>query len=586
MTDITKMFRQIRVHEDEWPLQQILWTNSSGEIVTYQLTTVTYGIRSAPFLANRVLLQLAEDGRYRFPLAVSPIVRGRYVDDICGGADTHDQLVRTAQEVRDLCVAGGTPLAKWHSNSPALLQWLAPDSASNVQRVYEDSDTRILGLSWQPSSDNFVYSRRTSDESKVSKRNILSEIAPIYDPLGVLSLVVIGGKLLMQGTWSRKLGWDKEAPGQVAQRWKMFRSDLGLLSKLSVPRWLGLLENSSIEIDGFSDASVLAMSAVVYLFNGAPLKRLTIPRLELTAAVILAKLVRWKEFVRNHVQLIQEISQAQWKLVPDKENPADCASHGLTTAQLSSHELWWHGLPWLMKSSSSWPSLELASVVSADLQEKPGVILNMKVQRPDIWDLLHRYSSFSKLLRVIARLRRIPGSSLATALNPGDIEQARLLWIKPTQSAHFSAELTTLSRGQHLSSSHPLTAFLTAFLDHRGVLRVGGRPKFAQLNCENKHQIIVSWDSQFAQLIIRGAHLRTLHGGTQLTFGQLRRSYRILGGRAPVRSFILKCVPCSRQRGIKAQQLMGQLPVSRLTPGCPFLNTGVDYAGRVGRAWS
>ncbi|XP_015121530.1 uncharacterized protein LOC107044238 [Diachasma alloeum] len=235
MTDITKMFRHVRVHKDDWPLQQILWTDSSGELVTYQLTTVTYGTRSAPFLANRVLLQLAEDEGHRFPLAVSPIVKGRYVDDICGGADTHDQLVRTAQEVRDLCAAGGMPLAKWHSNNPALLQWLAPDSASNDQGVYEDSETRILGLSWQPSSGNFIFSSRTSDESKVSKRNILSEIAQIYDPLGFLSPVVIRGKLLMQETWIGKLGWDEEVPEQVAQRWKSFRNDLTLLSKLSVP---------------------------------------------------------------------------------------------------------------------------------------------------------------------------------------------------------------------------------------------------------------------------------------------------------------------------------------------------------------
>ncbi|XP_011313390.1 uncharacterized protein [Fopius arisanus] len=135
MKDITKMFRQIRVHEDDWPLQQILWIDSNGGLSTYQLTTVTYGTRSAPFLANRVLLQLVEEEGHRFPLAVDPIVKGRYVDEICGGADTHDQLLRTAQKVRYLCAAGGMPLPKWHSNSSALLRWLDPDSTSNDQRI-------------------------------------------------------------------------------------------------------------------------------------------------------------------------------------------------------------------------------------------------------------------------------------------------------------------------------------------------------------------------------------------------------------------------------------------------------------------
>ncbi|XP_015116785.1 uncharacterized protein LOC107040961 [Diachasma alloeum] len=533
-----------------------------------------------------------------------------------------DQLIETARQLRDLSAAGGMPLPKWHINSPVLLQWLDPDSTSNDQRVYEDSTTRILGLSRQPSSDNFVFSTQTNDELKVCKRNILSEIPQIYDPLGVLSPVVIRGKLLMQETWSGKLGWDDEVPDQMAQRLKSFRNVLTLFSNLSVPRWLGLLQNSSIEIHGLSDAFTLAMSAIVYLqvFNGneepriclicskmkvAPLKRLTIARLELMAAVLLARLVKlvkdqlnlseaptWKEFIKNRVQLIQEISNAQWKLVPGKKNPADCESRGLTTAQLSSHKLWWQGPPWLMNSSSSWPSLGISPVASADLKEKPGVVLNVKLQRTEIWDLVHRYSFLSELFRVtalcqrfIARFRKVPGSSLGIPLNPGDIEQARLFWIKASQSAYLSTDLIALSRGQKLSPSSPLTR-LTAFLDHQRVLRVDGKLKFAQLDGENKHPVIVPKESQFAQLIIKDAHLRTLHGGPQLTLGQLRKSYWILGGRAPVRSFLLNCVACARQRGIRAQPFMGQLPVACLIPGHAFLNTGVDYAVPVSlRSW-
>ncbi|XP_011312742.1 uncharacterized protein [Fopius arisanus] len=426
-------------------------------------------------------------------------------------------------------------------------QQLDPDSTSNDQRIYEDSETRILGLSWHPNSDNFVFSTKSSQNLTVSKRIILSEIAQLYGPLGFLSPVVIRGKMLLQEIWIEKLGWDDDVSPQIAHRWNSFRQDLISLSNVSIPRWIGLLQTSVLEIHGFSDASQLAMSAVVFLtvFNNneescislicsktkvAPLKRLTIPRLELSVAVLLAKLVyshpsRWKEFVRNRVQLIQELTDAQWKLVPGKENPADCASRGLTTAQLASHKLWWHGPSWLKKSSSHWPSLELSSVASADLEEKPGLVLNVKVQRPEISDLVHRYSSLSNLLRItalyhrfIARLRKIPESSLKTALNPSDIEQAGLFWIKASQSAHFSSELMTLSRGQKLRPSHPLTR-LTAHIDHQGILRVGERLKFAQLDNDSKHQAVIPKESQFAQLIIRDAHLRALHGGTQLTLG-------------------------------------------------------------------
>ncbi|XP_011313114.1 uncharacterized protein [Fopius arisanus] len=112
MTDIRKMFRQIKVHREDWALQQILWRDSRGQICTYQLTTVTYGTKTAPCLACRVLNQLVTDEGYRFPLAVSPLTSGRYVDDICGGAEEEDDLHVVAQQVVELCWAGGFPLAK------------------------------------------------------------------------------------------------------------------------------------------------------------------------------------------------------------------------------------------------------------------------------------------------------------------------------------------------------------------------------------------------------------------------------------------------------------------------------------------
>ena len=92
--------------------------------------------------------------------------------------------------------------------------------------------------------------------------------------------------------------------------------------------------------------------------------------------------------------------------------------------------------------------------------------------------------------------------------------------------------------------------------------------------------------SHLSGLIIQQAHLQTLHGGTQLTLGTVRQRYWMVGCKAPVRSLILKCVVCARHRGIRAQQLMGQLPISRVSPTRAFLNSGVDYAGPVAlKSW-
>lgn len=96
-----------------------------------------------------------------------------------------------------------------------------------------------------------------------------------------------------------------------------------------------------------------------------------------------------------------------------------------------------------------------------------------------------------------------------------------------------------------------------------------------------QHPLILPRKSTFTHLVISDAHYRTLHGGTQVTTTLIRNEYWIIGGRAPVRSYILKCVKCARYRQKKAQQIMGQLPVKRVTPSRPFLHAGVDYAGPI-----
>ena len=121
-TDVTKMYRQVMVHEADQDLQRVLWIDENSTEVPYKLTMVTYGTKAAPFLGVRVLLQLAEDEGHRFPLAVPSITHARYVDDTFGGSDTGETLITVAQQLKDLCNAGGFPLVKWHSTYSPLLE--------------------------------------------------------------------------------------------------------------------------------------------------------------------------------------------------------------------------------------------------------------------------------------------------------------------------------------------------------------------------------------------------------------------------------------------------------------------------------
>lgn len=356
-TDIEKMYRQIKIHPEDWDLQRILWYNSNEQLITYRLTTVTYGLNCAPFLALRTLQQLVIDEGHKYPQAVPCLERGRYMDDIFGGADSIQETQQIIYQLTNLCMAGGFPLQKWASNNKELLNNLsvAPENSSSVQ--IEESRIKILGLCWQPSTDTFHFFSCPSIKKKITKRTVLSEISQLFDPLGLLTPVLVKAKIFLQELWMTKLNWDDSLSSNLQERWCIFRNQLEDLDQISIPRWLGSFTSAhSVELHGFSDASQLAMAAAVYIrvttkenktttnlvcskTKVAPLKKLTIPKLELTAALLVTRLIthvqkalgyketkihlwtdssvilawitshpsRWKDYVRNRVSIIQEL---------------------------------------------------------------------------------------------------------------------------------------------------------------------------------------------------------------------------------------------------------------------------------------
>lgn len=638
-TDMVKMYRQIKVHPDDCNLQRIFWHEENQQILSYRLTTVTYDLNCAPFLALRTIQQLMEDEGNRYPLAIPSLSKGRYVDDIFGGAESIPKARKIIDQLIQLCMTGGFPLQKWVSNCPELLVHLpttSHDPSSPVE--IEPSRIKVLGMCWQPTQDIFQFTSWPSTNRTITKRTVLSEIAQLFDPFGLISPITIRAKMFIQELWISKLGWDEPLHPEMQARWESFRKQLPALIKLNIPRWLQISPSCSIELHGFSDASHLAMAAVIYirvtdnfgkpivnLVNAktkvAPLKRLTIPRLELTAAFLLARLVshvlkaldlpeipvflwtdsavtltwiftnpsRWKDFVCNRVTKIQEmVPSATWRFIPGKQNPADCASRGITVDQLAQHSLWWNGPLWLINSHSTWPSGFGGSMNATILEERPGKVLTaVRNTKPLYWDLLERYSSLTRLLRITAtckrainRFRRIISESAPSSLTPSKLQRSNHFWTQQIQNFYFFHEIEIISQYGQLPKTNSLTR-ITPFIDRFGLLRVGERLNNSNLDPDSKHPLILPRHSPFTTLVIADAHLRTLHGGTQVTLAYIRQTYWILGGRAPVRSHILRCMRCARFRGIRAQQLMGQLPTSRVTLSRLFLNSGIDFAGPV-----
>ncbi|XP_054284249.1 uncharacterized protein LOC129001099 [Macrosteles quadrilineatus] len=405
------MYLQILIKPSDQLFQLVLWRdNPSEDISTYKLTRVTFGVNSSPYLAIRTLHQLAEDEGKDFPEAANVLRTQTYVDDIVTGADTVDEAKNLQNQLIQLLNRGHFELRKWTSNSPELLQSL-PDTHKDSPVFLEntpDPHFSILGLHWSPDSDNFSFHLNLPPKT-LTKRHVLSLVAKIYDPCGFLSPCTMTAKCFIQLLWTTGLQWDEPLTPELSAIWSNFISAIPALADIQIPRALKISPNSSVELHGFSDASERGFSAVVYVRcsqpNGevttrmvlsktrvAPLKKVTLPRLELCAAHLLAQLVnfccssfkplislnqcylwcdssvtltwlqtpsyRLKTFVANRVAQTQELVPYHcWRYIPSKENPADCASRCILATELVSHPLWWSGPSWLSLPPSNWPDV-------------------------------------------------------------------------------------------------------------------------------------------------------------------------------------------------------------------------------------
>jgi Pao retrotransposon peptidase len=234
--DICKMYRQVNIDESQHSLQQILWRPSSdSEVKAYSLKTVTYGTASAPYLATRALVQLARDEEKNFPAASIIAQRDFYVDDILSGADTLQQAKNLQRQLVALLKSGGFDLHKWCSNSPQLLNQL--DEQHRVQ-IADHQTVKTLGLSWLPNSDFFVIStgKKPAQDQPVTKRTVLSNIASLYDPLGLAGPIVVTAKLLLQNLWRKQIDWDQALDHDDHSSWIDFRAKLNDLQEIKVAR--------------------------------------------------------------------------------------------------------------------------------------------------------------------------------------------------------------------------------------------------------------------------------------------------------------------------------------------------------------
>ncbi|XP_076384105.1 uncharacterized protein LOC143261872 [Megalopta genalis] len=372
---IEKMYRQVLIRPEDRRYQRVLWRNERNEIADYELNTVTFGLCSAPFLAIRSIHQLADDEQADFPRAATTINRDLYVDDLLIGANTYEEAKNLRDEIMELLQRGRFNIRQWISNDPELLEGLNKEQIH--PKFFDESTVKTLGISWDARNDSIAYAIDFHAPTKITERTILSTIARIFDPLGLLAPVTVVAKLIMQRLWQLKLNWNESLPASLHTEGIAFVEEIGQLNNISFDRNVGQPSTQRLELHGFCDASERAYGACIYVrsINNrgervskllcaksrvAPLKTVSLARLELCGAVLLASLyvtvreamhietehvnfwtdstiiLNWiqKEpctFVANRVADIQgKTDIAAWRHVRSQDNPADLLSIGGT----------------------------------------------------------------------------------------------------------------------------------------------------------------------------------------------------------------------------------------------------------------
>ena len=690
VADVEKAFHQIQIAPEDRPMLKFLWfediTQETPTLKEYEFRRLPFGLTPSPAILSSAISHHLSNYKEVEPDIVAMLLESMYVDDFAGGASNDDQALRVHCKSQELMSQGGFIFRKWHSNSAYVRDYIAaqddcnestkgtttqsehylsnssPESTEVITEApgadpmpKEPSSTKcvkVLGIGWNEISDEICYDLSELVEYAKSlpstKRSVLKLSAKIFDPIGLFTPFTVTMKMLFQTLCTTSMNWDDELDGRALASWNSILGDLQALSDIRVPRcYFRCIDEPfrTHEIHGFCDASDLAYAAVVYLRTEhsigevdtnliasktriAPIKKQTIPRLELLGANVLARLVDtvikaltsvkeiakvilwtdsfttlcwirnhkvWKTYVQNRVNEIRQLtSNFEWRPCPGHLNPADLPSRGCSGPELARTENWLKGPEFLRKSKENWPRDPLPS--SSDHNEAYNEM--MKIPTPVVHSLsgisLHgflnieeildpqRYSTKLKLLRVTAFVIRFIRKckrhhyTHSTDLTADELLEAERIWIRRIQSKAFADEIECLKGGRMSARVKQLGLYF----DENNIIRCDGRISNSNVPDEAKRPILLPPKHEFTRLIIHESHELVHHNGVRDTLNCVRGKYWVLRGRESVKGVVRRCVTCKRFEAKPfAAAKTPPLPSSRVDDDPPFSNTGVDFAG-------
>ncbi|XP_071161140.1 uncharacterized protein [Mytilus edulis] len=529
-TDIEKAFLHIGLDEKDRDFTRFFWLsdtdNPSSTLTTYRFKSILFGATSSPFILNATLLKHLDACNTN----VSAMMKNDlYVDNILSSLENEDDAAKYFVQARSLMSDAGFNLRLWSS----------------------------------------ICSK-------------LTDLAKQHDTL-----------------WEQKYGWDEPLPLEIQTTWKNLAKDLEKTTYTELKRpYFPNLPNQKTQLHVFVDASTTAYGASVYICNHhesslviaknrvTPLKQLTLPQLELMAALIGARLadhvksvlyienitfwsdsqivLQWlstskqlKRFLRNRVTEIRKLTNTQeWRYCPTKDNPADLLTRGLSASQFEQNTLWFNGPEWI-SDASKWPSWKpndtTVLLTSTDIEDSSTADKEIDNQQ-GIHQIVQitRYSTLSKLLRITAYLLRfirncrspILQRNKAKYVSREELQDATECWILNCQRTSFKDEMLHLK----LKDTKPtvLVRQLRLYLNNKDAICCGGRIHNAPV-CENtKFPYLLPRSHHFTKLVVLDIHKYMKHSGVLSTVTQIRQTYWIPRIRQYVRGILRNCVICRK----------------------------------------
>ncbi|UYV69246.1 hypothetical protein LAZ67_6002970 [Cordylochernes scorpioides] len=616
--DIRRAFQMIAIRESDRDYLIFLWWKEAngGALMAFGHKRLVFGLNCSPFVLSAVIEYHLQTVKGPQEKVAKMLAQSFYMDNCVASLETKLEVQEFQRTAIEIVEGARMSLREWEY--------------SFEDNPREKAITKILGVVWNKGEDILKcdFPKDLSLPSRLTKRLVLSIVQRIFDPLGFCAPVFVGPKLLLQRSWGLKIGWDAPLPGGIAREFQTWYDQIKFIELIKIPRhmWNDHVFPSGVHI--FCDASQIAYGAVAYLRSEvqgkivltliwrkarlAPTKRMTIPRLELMAMVLGARLansiqaalkrkcemtlwsdsstalswikkeIEWRVFVRNRVREIQSTTNLNdWRFVPGHLNPADLLSRGCSPYQFV-RSRWWEGPEWLKEPKELWPISE-TSTSQRELgseEEIMEVNINLNVDCND-W-LLTRRSDYSLNIRIMAYVMRFIGKLKRQSTEAGPLKVAELNFAEK-KLVTMIQEIVSIEKSSSIKS-------LKIFKNSEGLWCVESKLLHGQFPEEFKTPAVLPGDHPFVEQLIWEVHRKNGHAGVQFILSILREKIWIIRGRKTIGKIINGCIICKRFREKSLQRPMAALPESRIGLGKPFQTTGVDLLGPLyikdgGKVW-